>query len=72
MLIFTRRAGESFHIGDDVVITVLENRAGIAKIGVSAPRDVEVHRQEIYDKIQKEKRRKADQERETLRLKGAV
>ena len=54
MLILTRQIGESIMIGDDVIITVLGIRGGQVRIGIDAPGDVPVHREEIYDRIQKE------------------
>lgn len=55
MLILTRRIGESLMIGDDVIVTVLGSVGNQVKIGVSAPKNVPVHREEIYQKIQEEK-----------------
>lgn len=55
MLILTRRVGETLVIGDDVNVTVLGVRGNQVRIGVSAPKDVTVHREEIYERIQKEK-----------------
>ena len=52
MLILTRRIGETIKIGDNIEVSVLDERRGQVRIGVSAPRDVPVHRQEIYDRIQ--------------------
>ena len=52
MLILTRRVGESLVIGDDITITVLGVKGNQARLGVNAPRDVAVHREEIMDKIQ--------------------
>jgi carbon storage regulator len=52
MLVLTRRAGESVMIGDDVVITVLEVRGDVIRLGIQAPRDVQVHREEVYREIQ--------------------
>ena len=55
MLILTRRVGESLLIGDDVVVNVLGVKGNQVRIGVDAPKDVTVHREEIYDRIQAEK-----------------
>ena len=54
MLILTRRVGESLMIGDDINVTVLSIRGNQVRIGVSAPKDVSVHREEIYERIQHE------------------
>lgn len=55
MLILTRRVGETLMVGDDVTVTVLGVKGNQVRIGVNAPRDVSVHREEIYQRIQKEK-----------------
>lgn len=55
MLILTRRVGEALMIDDDVSITVLGIKGGQVRLGVNAPKDVAVHREEIYQRIQKEK-----------------
>lgn len=55
MLILTRRVGEALMIGDEVKVTVLGVKGNQVRIGVDAPRDVTVHREEIYDRIKKEK-----------------
>lgn len=52
MLVLTRRAGESVMIGNDVVITVLEARGDVIRLGIQAPRDVQVHREEVYRELQ--------------------
>lgn len=55
MLILTRNKGESINIGDDVNITVLDVKGNQVRIGVNAPKNVSVHREEIYNRIQAEK-----------------
>lgn len=59
MLILTRRAGETLMIGDDVSITVLGVKGNQVRIGVNAPKTVSVHREEIYQRIQREKTQQA-------------
>ena len=59
MLVLTRKLGENIRIGDTVKITVLEVRSGQVKLGIEAPPDVKVHREEIYARIQEENRRAA-------------
>ncbi|MCO5762816.1 MAG: carbon storage regulator CsrA [Chromatiaceae bacterium] len=54
MLILTRRVGETLMIGDDVTVTVLGVKGNQVRIGVNAPRDVAVHREEIYERIKRE------------------
>ncbi len=55
MLILTRRVGETLMIGDEVSVTVLGVKGNQVRIGVNAPRDVTVHREEIYERIRKER-----------------
>jgi len=57
MLVLTRKLGENIRIGDTVKITVLEVRSGQVKLGIEAPPEVKVHREEIYVRIQEENRR---------------
>ena len=56
MLVLSRKSGESIVIGNDVVITILEVRGGQIRIGVDAPRNLAVHRAEIYEQVQAENR----------------
>ena len=55
MLILTRRVGETLMIGDHVTVTVLGVKGNQVRIGVNAPKDVSVHREEIYERVQREK-----------------
>lgn len=57
MLILTRKMGESIHVGDSVIVTVLGVARGQVKLGIEAPRELAVHREEIYRRIQDEKSR---------------
>lgn len=55
MLILTRRIGETLMVGDEVTVTVLGVKGNQVRLGVDAPKDVSVHREEIYQRIQREK-----------------
>ena len=68
MLILTRRIGESVVIGGDVTVTVLGVKGNQARLGVNAPRDIAVHREEIHERI---KREQAAVEAERRRALGA-
>ena len=54
MLVLSRQRDESIMIGDNVVITVVDIRGDKVRLGIDAPREVPVHRQEVYDAIQRE------------------
>lgn len=54
MLILTRRVGETLMVGDDVTVTVLGVKGNQVRIGINAPKDVAVHREEIYERIKRE------------------
>ena len=54
MLILTRRVGETLMVGDEVTVTVLGVKGNQVRLGVNAPKDVAVHREEIYDRIKNE------------------
>lgn len=62
MLILTRRIGETLIIGDDVIVTVLGVKGNQVRIGVKAPKDVSVHREEIFDRIRSERGEDSDAE----------
>ncbi len=55
MLILTRHINESIMIGDDIEIKILDIIGRQAKIGIDAPREIEVHREEVYERIQRQK-----------------
>ena len=59
MLVLSRLRDESIMIGDDIVITVVDIRGDKVRLGIDAPTDIPVHRQEVYDAIQRENRKAA-------------
>lgn len=59
MLVLTRKSGERLRIGHDITITIIEITSGQVRLGIEAPRDVGVHREEIYERIRQENLRAA-------------
>jgi carbon storage regulator len=68
MLVLTRRAGESVMIGNDVIITVLEARGDVVRLGIQAPRDVQVHREEVFRELQSANREAASPTDDAVRV----
>jgi carbon storage regulator len=54
MLILTRKLGEKINIGDDITVTLLEIKGTQVKLGIEAPKTIEIHRQEVYERIREE------------------
>ena len=67
MLILTRKSGESITIGDDVKITVIEVKGKQVRIGIDAPRNYIIHREEVYIRIQEENKRAAEKTQVSLK-----
>ena len=57
MLVLSRHRDESIMIGDEIVVTIVDIRGDKVRLGINAPQDVPVHRQEVYEAIQRENRR---------------
>jgi carbon storage regulator len=63
MLVLSRQRNESMIIGDNIVITIVDIRGDNVRLGIEAPKDVSVHRQEVYDAIQRERAEAASKEK---------
>lgn len=59
MLVLTRKAGEGIIIGDDIKITIVELKGGGVRVGIDAPREMKVHRQEVFERIKQENKEAA-------------
>lgn len=59
MLVLTRQRGERIMVDDNIIITIIEVRGDKVRIGIEAPRDVSVHREEIYNEIQRDNQRES-------------
>jgi carbon storage regulator len=60
MLILTRKLGEKINIGDDITVTLLEIKGTQVKLGIDAPKTIEIHRREVYERIKKENLNSSD------------
>lgn len=72
MLVLTRTANQSIMIGHDVVVTVLEIRGDQVRIGIRAPRSIDVHREEVYAALQRANRTAAGSAGKTLSALGSI
>ncbi len=72
MLVLTRKNGESIRVGDGIIIKVLEHNSNQVRIGITAPQEVPIHREEIYSKIQAENRAAAEAGEDMLMFKESV
>ena len=70
MLVLSRRANQSIMIGHDIVVTILEVRGDVVRVGITAPRDVDVHREEVYLELQKANVEAASPPEEAVRQLG--
>lgn len=66
MLILTRKVGEAIMVGDDVTITILGVHGNQARLGITAPKSIAVHREEIYERIKRERELSRDKPDEPL------
>ena len=71
MLVLSRHRDESIMIGDDIVITIVDIRGDKVRLGIDAPTDIPVHRQEVYDAIQRENRKASQTDPNSTRDLGA-
>jgi carbon storage regulator len=67
MLVLSRHRDESIMIGDDIVVTIVDIRGDKVRLGIDAPSDIPVHRQEVYDAIQRENRKATQLKPEEVR-----
>ena len=70
MLVLSRQKDESIIIGDDVEITIVDVRGDKVRLGITAPKSISVHRREVYEAIQREKKEKEGKKQEEMKQKG--
>jgi len=70
VLVLTRKASQSIVIGDNIVITILDVHRDQVRIGIEAPRDIDVHRQEIFDALQRANREAAQSAEKAIGKEG--
>lgn len=67
MLVLSRHRDESIMIGDDVVVTIVDIRGDKVRLGITAPQDIPVHRQEVYEAIKRENRKASQMQPDDVR-----
>lgn len=72
MLVLTRRAGERIFVGGDIIITIVDMAPGKVRVGIDAPKDVPIYREEVYERIQANRRAQASRFDEGIDAPGAV
>ena len=72
MLVLTRKVGEGIVIGEDVTVTILENKDGKVRLGIGAPQETKIYRQEVYDRICRENKEASQWDLEKLDVLSSV
>ena len=72
MLVLSRRTNQSVMIGHDVVVTILEVRGDVVRVGITAPQEIDVHREEVYDELRRANRAAASPSRAAVEALGRL